>query len=313
MDLLGTALILSVMSVWPDDVVFRSGIALVRVDTEVHQEGRILTGLTESDFAVFDENVKQRLLYFSLDEEPLDLILLFDISSSMRPVVEKVAAAARQSLLQMRHGDRVCVMAFNTGTHELLPFTDDLDAVERTIQTGVLQQPFGGSTFLQSAIDHAALRFRGEPKTRRRRAVLVITDNFGTRTRRESTIVRDYWESDALLSGLIVRSEAGSAFLTATNIAMPTGFLFQAGINGVVDKTGGDVIRVKDGGAGFQESMHRIRSRYSLYYAAPAAKPGSVRSVRVTLSPEGARRFPGARVRARKGYLVPAEQGLTSK
>jgi len=53
--------------------------------------------------------------------------------------------------------------------------------------------------------------------------------------------------------------------------------------------------------------MHRIRLRYSLYYSMPAAKPGEERQVKIELTPDALQRFPKARVRARKGYQVPAK------
>src|SRR5205823_12798618 len=125
-------------------------------------------------------------------------------SGRMRMVVQAVAAAARQGLRELRQGDRVCVMVFNSRSREIAPFTGDLDAVERSIRHDVLGERFGGGTLIQSAVDAAALRLMREPRSERRRAVLVITDNIGIRTRRELSVVRDFWEADALLSGLIV-------------------------------------------------------------------------------------------------------------
>ena len=75
----------------------------------------------------------------------------------------------------------------------------------------------------------------------------------------------------------------------------------------ITEKTGGDFIHSGDPGSDFQESMRRIRSRYSIYYGMPQSKPGARRSLHVELSAEAARRNPKARVRARTGYLTPAK------
>src|ERR1051325_686368 len=134
-----------------DDVLFRSGVALVHIDAEVTSaDGAILTGLTKADFRVLDERKEQTILHFSAEEEPLDLILLFDISGSMRAVVQGVASAARDGLRELRNGDRVSVMVFNTRTRVVAPFTEDLDAVDRTIREDILGLHFGGGTFIQS-------------------------------------------------------------------------------------------------------------------------------------------------------------------
>ena len=65
---------------------FRTEVALVHADAEVVEDGRIL-----------DEGKPQPIVQFSAGEQPLDLILLFDISGSMRLVVKQVAAASQQA------------------------------------------------------------------------------------------------------------------------------------------------------------------------------------------------------------------------
>lgn len=290
-----------------DDPVFRAGVALVHVDAEVTgQDGRILTGFTKDDFRVFDEGKEQAIVNFAAEEQPLDLILLFDVSGSMRAVVERVAASARQAFRELRPGDRVSVMVFNSRSRVVAPFTEDLDAVDRTIREDVLEGGFGGGTLIQQAVDDAALRFLHEKRSQRRRAVLIVTDNMGQRTRREETVVRDFWEADALLSGLIVPNTAYQTMRTVGIILGPQNLLMQAGMKGIAQKTGGDALRADAPETAFQDAIHRIRSRYGLYYELPKAKPGTTRTIHAELSPEAARRFPKSRVRARTGYVVPA-------
>jgi VWFA-related protein len=285
---------------------FQAGVSLVHIDAEVAaQDGRILDGFTKDDFRIFDNGKEQRILNLSAGDEALDLILLFDVSGSMRPKVAQVAAAAREGVGELRPGDRVAVMVFNTRTRVVAPFTEDLEAVQGSIQRDVMSLRFGGGTFIQSAVSDAARRLMREPRTSRRRAVLIITDDYGQRTRRESSVVRDLWEADALLTGLIVRSAAVQTIQTINTIMHPYMLSIQVGVKGIAEKTGGDFIRSGDPGGAFQESMRRIRSRYSLYYAMPEGRPGARRSLRVELSGAAARRHPKARVRARTGYIVP--------
>jgi VWFA-related protein len=291
-----------------DTPVFRTDISLVHVDAEVTAaDGRILTGFSKEDFRVLDEGKEQPVLYFSAGQEALDLILLFDVSGSMRPKVEEVAAAAREGVRELRQGDCVAVMVFNTHTRLLMRFTDDLEAVQRSIREDVMGLRFGGGTFIQNAVSETARQFMRQTRTERRRAVLIITDDFGQRTRKESTVVRELWEADALLTGLIVRSKAVETVRTIGTIMHPYLIGLQAGVKGIAEKTGGDFIHAGDAGAAFQESMRRIRNRYSIYYAMPEAKPGSRRVLRVELSEEAAKRFPKARVRARTGYVTPGK------
>src|SRR5215831_4761630 len=131
---------------------FRTEVALVHVDAEVVQDGRILTGFTKDDFRILDEGKAQAIVQFSAGEQALDLILLFDISGSMQFVVSQVAAASRQAFQELRPGDRVCVMVFNTKAREIAPFTDNMEAVRKTIEDDVMGLRFRGGTFIQSAV-----------------------------------------------------------------------------------------------------------------------------------------------------------------
>ena len=72
------------------------------------------------DFIVFDNGRPQPLRHFAHTEEPLDLILLFDISGSMKPGVAKVAEGARRPR-RTPPGDRVAVFASNL-LLRLLPY-----------------------------------------------------------------------------------------------------------------------------------------------------------------------------------------------
>src|SRR5947208_2660131 len=90
-----------------DTAVFKTAVSLVHVDAEVMAaDGRVLAGLTKDDFRVLDEGREERVLHFSTGEEPLDLILLFDVSGSMKPKVQEVAAAAQEGMQELRQGDR---------------------------------------------------------------------------------------------------------------------------------------------------------------------------------------------------------------
>ena len=275
---------------------FRTDVSVVHVDAEVSSQGHLIEGLQKEDFRVTDNGKPREILYLGEQEEPLDIILLFDTSLSMRPVVERVARTSRAALAELRSGDRVAVMAFSTRIDLIADFTDDLSAVEKTIEERVLSRPFLPNSPIQRAVDAAARHFIQQPKTNRRRAVLVITDNQGSS--RERSAVADFWEADAVLAGLIV-SAGGTQFMLG-----PCTFE-TCGMSGIAQQTGGDTLRSADAGTGFQEMIHRLRRRYSLLYAMPPGKPGEQRKIKVELTGEAGKRNPHAQIRARSGYTVP--------
>jgi hypothetical protein len=189
-------------------------------------------------------------------------------------------------------------MAFDADTDLIADFTGDLDRVQAVIENDVLRRKFVPNSQIQPAAHAAARHFLRQPGSNRRRAVLMITDNKGSS--RDERALRDLWDADAVLSGLIV-----------TGMAMPGRMLFPpawfgfGSITQFAEKTGGDVVKVDDPGSAFRQMIERLRLRYSLHYEMPEAEPGHERSIMVELSSDAGRRYRGAKVRARRGYVVP--------
>jgi VWFA-related protein len=268
------------LAIAQESTVFKTSVSLVHVDAEVTDGTRLLAGLHKEDFQVCDNGAPQTIVYFSHEETPLDLILLFDISGSMMPKPKKLAASAHASLAQLRHGDRVAVMVFNRKSTIVGPFTDDTGAVEQTINEKVL--PARGGTHILGAVNDAAAYFLKEARTERRRAVLIVTDNHGQPSGHKDAVVRNLWEADALLSGLELRYAGEGAMLKANWVLSPqTAWMQMENMTGVVDKTGGDLVKGHDPGADFEEMIRRMRLRYMLVSAMPQGKRGEERKITV--------------------------------
>jgi VWFA-related protein len=279
---------------------FRAEVRVVRVDAEVRQEARSLDGLTDRDFVVTDEGRPQPLLYFARTEEPLDVILLFDTSGSMAPAIERVSTVTRVALGELRADDRVSVMAFDRDTDLVADFSRDRDAVAATIRDVVLRRPPVGFTRLQGAVLDAARHFLRQPRSGRRRAVLVVTDNLGSSN--DEGVVQQVWEADAVVSGVIV---PGMGAMKRQRMFFPPAWFGFGTIDGIVNRTGGDTLKGEDPAGGFRQMLQRLRQRYTLHYAMPDAQPGKQRKIDVRLTSEAARRHSGAKVYARSGYVVP--------
>jgi hypothetical protein len=223
----------------------------------------------------------------------------------MNPKLEKLAASAHAALGQLSQDDRVAVMVFSTGSTIVEPFTGDMQAVEKTINEKVLGKAQGGTHILR-AVSDAAAYFMKQPRTERRRAVLIMTDNHGQPSGHRNTVVRDLWGADALLCGLELRSAGESAMLGVRSVISPTAaFMNMENMTSVVEETGGDLIKGHDPGPDFEEMIRRLRLRYMIVYALPKGKPGSQRKIKIELSEDARKRNPQARVRARDGYYLP--------
>jgi VWFA-related protein len=297
--------LLGVLAIAQENTVFKSGVSLIHVDAEVTDGTHLLNGFQKEDFRVLDNGAPQQVLYFSAEETPLDVILLFDISGSMQPKLQKLATSAHAALAQLRKGDRVAVMVFTRKSSLASPFTGDMQAVEQIINEKVLGKARGGTSILR-AVNDAAAYFLKEPRTERRRAVLIVTDNHGQPSGRKDAVVRSLWEADALLSGLELRSSGEGVMLGLTWALSPqSAWLQMENMTGVVEKTGGDLMKGHDPGADFEEMVRRLRERYMLTYAMPQGKAGEERRIKVELAEDAQKKNPQARVKTREGYMVP--------
>jgi hypothetical protein len=206
--------------------------------------------------------------------------------------------STRLAFTELRAGDRVAVMSFNTKVRLEEPFSSDLAALQPRISGRIRATAFGGGTFILDAVDTAASYFLKEKGAHRRRAILVFTDDAGHGFANLKTVVKKLWEADAVVSGLILPGDSGLFHVNGPNL----------GSSDIVDEaaaqTGGDVVDADPPGATFQEAIRRMRQRYSLFYATPAGKSGETRKVTVDLSAPARKSNPGAKVLARKGYIL---------
>jgi VWFA-related protein len=282
---------------YAQDAVYRTDVSLVKVDAEVAGKNGVIEDLRASDFLVLDNGQPQAIRYFSREEEPLDIILLFDISESMGPSIQKVASSARLAMSELHKGDRVAVMSFNTGVWTEAPFSSNLDALAGRLVERIRATHFAGGTYILSAVDQAAKYLHAQTAANRRRAVLIFTDDDGHGSTSPKIPTRDLWDADAVLCGLIIPAE-------------PEALRFALTIKGddyvekVAEQTGGDVVHADPPGPAFRDMIMRLRKRYTLYYPMPAGKPGQTRRVSVDLSPAAKKRYPDATVLARKGYIT---------
>jgi VWFA-related protein len=293
-------------SLRPDDPPqFTGGVTLVHLDVQVNDAGgSAATGLTQSDFRVFDNGDERPIVAFAAYEQPLDLVLLFDTSGSMHDSVQHVAQIGPGALAALRPGDRVAVMNFATSPHVFDPFTDNLGSTVGALRRLQKVRFFGG-TRIDDAVYEAANLFFGlrDGRDSRRRAILIFTDNGGGGRRTTESAIENLQEADATLSGLLTETQLPGPFAN-----LPARVHLHGGIERAVKATGGEMLVATDIEAMFPEMIQRLRRRYSLYYGLPEGAGDSERSVRVELSSGAQRRRPGCVVLARAAYR-PGAQG----
>jgi VWFA-related protein len=284
--------------------VFRSGVTLVKVDIQVTgRGGRAIGELAQQDFTIFDENEAQLIVYFGRESEPLDLLLLLDISGSMRRSLEDVASVTRAALRQLHSGDRVALMLFARRTEVVQPFTENFGETQHKILDTIYKQSLGSGTLINESLIAAAAYMKQQP-VKGRRAILIVTDNEGLNYRSpDAEVVRAMLSADTVLNALVVRKGARPQAVRRAGYTNPD--FEPPDVFAISQRTGGEAVEgVGKIGEQFPKLIEGVRSRYFVQYAAPHSEAGAFRKVRVELSAVARRKYPDAVVRAREGYYA---------
>lgn len=290
----------------PEGPTFRTEAKLVRVDVQVERKGTPVAGLSARDFVVKDQGKPVELAAFASEAAPLDLILLVDVSGSMRNAVAEMVRTAEAALHELEPGDRVALIAFTSAQALIEEFTTNRNRISVALAR-LTERRMRGGTALYPAI-RAAANYAADPKAQvagesRRRAIVMVTDNLSQRERaQERETIRALWEADAVLHGLVI-PVAGS-FRLVDSVRMPW-TQNREDIRRVVKQTGGEVVEVEKVEREFPAMLRRARLRYILYYRAPQADPGEYRRIEVELAREARQRTGGkATIRTRPGYYA---------
>jgi VWFA-related protein len=158
---------------------FRSAVDVVTIQASVRDaRGRVLSGLSSTDFEVRDNGQLRPILSLRSDRQsPLSLAILVDMSGSMR--VGRKIPMARQAydsvLSQLRQGqDEVALFTFDAALHERHDFTRDL----ATLKNGLSDFEAFGTTSLYDATAAAAKRLAA--RSGAHKAIIVLTDGIDT-------------------------------------------------------------------------------------------------------------------------------------
>lgn len=293
--------------------VFKTGVADVRVDVQVTQGKDLVNALTKEDFIVTDEGQPQTIVSFDHGDEPLNLLLLLDISDSMQPYIEEISHTARQALEHLRPGDRVAIMVFARTTAVHQDFSDNLAESARQIGSAVKDWDVGVTTHINSAIVDAAHYMEKHAAPGARRAILILTDNLATSYRlTDGQVIRELEKADtvfnAIVTGRAIRpNPVGLNMFPNKDEAPVNKDETPTNVFHVAEETGGEWVKVGQAGETFGDMIRRIRTRYMLAYHEPVAEPGSFRHITVKLTPAAQAKYPSAELKCRTGYYAQAQ------
>jgi VWFA-related protein len=326
-----------------DDVVFRSDVSLVRVDTQVvDRDNRAITGLRAEDFILREQGRPQPIRNFASEKIPVDVVLLLDVSASMRPHIERIASAAHEAFRALRDQDRIAIMVFDRSTRLRLSFRKNHDDAERELESLLNHETFKGGTDITGGLLDATDYVAREGRREARRAIIIVTDDQTGSNRDVEGVSRALTKADAVLclllapdamanragmggghgggggwpgGGVGLGGPLGGIILGRRSGGGPYGGRGPGGTGGnrtqsagtaeIARRSGGDSMPVDDASA-LETTLARIRQRYALHFNLPdGVKPGEERTIEVSLTDGAQQRCPGAELRYRQVYLAP--------
>jgi len=254
--------------------------------------GRYITGLSKEAFTVLDDKVPQEITFFSDEDVPVSLGVIFDVSGSMGRDKIQRARDALQHFIETSHAkDEYFLVGFNQRAQLLLDRTRDSDALLAKL-TFVETK---GSTALYDAC------YLGVEKVTRgahqKRALLVISDGQDNSSRYTfSELRRMLKETDVLIYGVGIIDGGGSTLDMGG----------QAILDELASVSGGKAF-FPDSKAEMNEIFERIaielRHQYSIgYKPANFTNDGKWHKVKVKVDPP--RGLPRLFVRAKEGYYA---------
>jgi VWFA-related protein len=276
----------------------------VRVDVQVTEGNNLITDLTAKDFEIYDEGNKQPIVHFGRESEPLSLVLLLDVSGSMRKHVEQVASVARTALRFMRPRDKVAVMVFGRTSKVRLEFTGSMSAVADEIRRSAEgDESIGYATNINDALADTAKYMDEAADATGRRAVLILTDNLGLNEKHpDAKIIDDFHGANTVLNAIVV-GKGERPGPPQTGIYRNPDFT-PADVFTISEQTGGEAVKADKAGQAFSRMIERIRTRYSIHYNKPESAVSGYRSIEVRLTPEARFKYTEAALKYRRKYRV---------
>ncbi len=266
---------------------------LVLVPVEVSDGlNRPVSGLEKQNFHVFDDKVEQKIHSFAMEDEPIAVGLVFDVSGSMGNDLREMRGAASRFFKTSNPGDEFCLVELASDAHVAVPLTQNAGDVDNKL----MFSKGGGSTAL---LDGVYLGLNEVRKSKNLRKALVIISDGGENNSRYTPgeVKNAIVESDVLIYAIGTFGTGAGALYSD-----------QVLLKKLTEQTGGRMYAAVGMSLGdfADKIVIDLRNRYVLGYTpTDAARDGRYHHIRVTL--DAPRGLPKLQAHWRTGYYAPSE------
>src|SRR5262245_12340858 len=188
------------------DQTLKVDVDLVLVNaTGTNPRNQYVTGLEKEHFQIWEDKVEQQPTYFSSEDVPLSVGIIFDISGSMKDKLSVARDAAVTFLKMGTPDDESFLIEFAERPQVAVDFTTDIS----DLQNHLIFSPAKGMTALYDAVylGLEKLKDGNNPK----KALLLITDGEDNRSRYTFSNVKEFVkEQDVQIYAIGIVSEFNS-------------------------------------------------------------------------------------------------------
>ena len=283
----------------PQQPSFRAGVELVSLNVTVtDQTQKYVVDLSQDDFQVYEDGVKQDVTLFNRTNLPIALALLVDTSASMETRLPIAQEAAIGFARKLRPQDLAEIIDFDSRVIVLQNFTNKASDLE----TAIRKTSAGGSTSMYNAIYIALKDLKKAVATNsdeiRRQAIVVLSDGEDTSSLLPFEEVLDLAKrSETAIYAIGLRASESSS--SASKGFKEAEFVLRQ----LAQETGGRSFfpnQIADLNGIYGQIAEELSSQYTVGYTSKNPKrDGAWRRVVVRVN------RPASTARAKLGYFAP--------
>ena len=256
---------------------------------------RLVTGLEQEDFQVFEGGGKQKIATFASEDAPVSIGIIFDLSGSMTSKLIRARESILQFIKTANPQDEFFVIGFNDRPELIEDFTGSVEDIQARLAT----VRSGHRTALLDAIYYGMTKMKDA--RHERKALLVVSDGGDNRSRyTEGEVRAQVREADVEIYAIGIFDPYAPTPEERTGPQL---------LDEISEETGGRLFRVDDlaeMGDIAEKISTELRNQYVLgYRPKDLTRDGKWRKVKVKVNPPPG--LPPLTVHARTGYYAPLQ------
>ncbi len=170
------------------------------------RDGRRIPGLKKEDFTVFQDEIKQNIITFASEDDPISIALLIDTSGSTQTSLDKIKVAAQEFIGLLKPEDRCLIATFDSQVKILTSLTTDKQSIKNSLNK--IQTDEVEGTVMFNAINQMLKNsfFDGAG----RKAIILLSDgrDLGSNVSR-AELLNELQESDLSIYAIFYQNSIG--------------------------------------------------------------------------------------------------------